>query len=73
MLANCFLYQCLRSRNFHAEADGLLTAVKKLIHKSGFREYYHPFSGEGYGAKQFTWSGLVVDMMSMQAAHQGER
>ncbi|WP_439673173.1 hypothetical protein [Cupriavidus necator] len=33
------------------------------IERSGFREYYNPFSGEGYGAKDFTWSGLVIDMV----------
>ena len=30
--------------------------------KSGFREYYHPDSGAGYGARDFGWSTLVVDM-----------
>lgn len=44
----------------------MLTAVKELIGKSGFREYYNPFTGEGYGAHDFTWSGLVADMMAME-------
>jgi len=28
----------------------------------GFREYYNPFTGEGMGARGFTWGGLVLDM-----------
>jgi hypothetical protein len=33
-----------------------------LVEKSGFREYYDPVTGEGHGAREFTWSGLLVDM-----------
>jgi hypothetical protein len=32
------------------------------ITRCGFREYYDPFTGEGHGAREFTWSGLLVDM-----------
>jgi hypothetical protein len=28
----------------------------------GFREYYDPIHGDGLGAKDFTWSGLLIDM-----------
>ena len=41
----------------------MLESIKELIEKSGFREYYNPNTGKGYGAMDFTWSGLVVDMM----------
>ena len=41
-----------------------MQSMLKLIEKSGFREYYNPFSGEGYGAEDFTWAGLILDMMS---------
>lgn len=64
VIFNWFLYGCL-SEDFPEEARNLLFTVKKLINKGGFREYYNPFTGEGYGAKDFTWSGLVVDMMRM--------
>jgi glycogen debranching enzyme len=59
---NWLLYKCLREKGFVREADALYRSVQELIEKSGFREYYHPFTGEGYGAKDFTWSALVVDM-----------
>ncbi len=66
VLANWFLYHCLLAHNFQDEAEHLFMTVKKLIEKSGFREYYNPFSGAGYGARQFTWSGLIVDMMRVR-------
>ncbi len=35
----------------------------RLIEKSGFREYYDPHTGAGGGARDFTWPGLIVDML----------
>ena len=60
---NWFLYHSFISNGFEKEANRLLQSTKELIEKSGFREYYNPFTGKGYGAKDFTWAGLVVDMM----------
>lgn len=59
---NWFLFTCLRKRGFDKEAEMLYRCTRQLIEKSGFREYYNPFTGEGYGAQNFTWSGLIVDM-----------
>ena len=36
----------------------------ELIEKSGFREYYNPRTGEGYGADGFSWSALALDMIA---------
>jgi glycogen debranching enzyme len=37
----------------------------KLVEQQGFREYYDPTSGEGLGAKEFTWTAaLVLDWLS---------
>ena len=63
---NWFLHQCLMERGFQQEASKMVETLKELISKGGFREYYHPYTGEGYGAFDFTWSGLVVDMMNME-------
>ncbi len=60
---NWFLYKCMARRNYLKEASLLKNTVESLIEKSGFREYYDPFTGEGFGAKNFTWSGLIVDMV----------
>jgi glycogen debranching enzyme len=63
VVINWFLFNCFKANGFAKEADHLFQTVKKLIDKSGFREYYNPVTGIGYGAKDFTWAGLVVDMM----------
>jgi glycogen debranching enzyme len=62
-VVNWFLYHSFKANGFEQEAKKLFQSVKDLIEQSGFREYYNPLTGEGYGAKDFTWSGLVVDMM----------
>ncbi|EMR03337.1 hypothetical protein ADICEAN_01514 [Cesiribacter andamanensis AMV16] len=63
---NWFLHQFLLEKGHQQEATKLVESIRTLIGKSGFREYYNPFTGEGYGAKEFTWAGLVVDMMQME-------
>ncbi len=65
---NWLLYSCLLSKGFFSEAEKILISVKNLIEMSGFREYYNPVTGEGYGARNFTWSGLIVDMFRMKKA-----
>ncbi|RDV13650.1 trehalase-like protein [Pontibacter diazotrophicus] len=63
---NWFLQQFLLKKEHKQEASDLVLSVKQLITRSGFREYYNPFTGEGHGAEDFTWSGLVVDMINSQ-------
>lgn len=40
-------------------AKSLGSISKKLVQKSGYRENYHPFTGDGLGAKNFGWSTLA--------------
>lgn len=60
---NWFMHKFFADKGYKEEADKLVNSIKELISKSGFREYYNPFTGEGYGAQDFTWSALVLDMM----------
>jgi glycogen debranching enzyme len=62
-LINWFLYHALKKRGFAQEADELRRALSAAVERSGFREYYDPFTGEGHGAESFTWSALLVDMV----------
>ncbi|MBK5256036.1 MAG: hypothetical protein JJE39_08380 [Vicinamibacteria bacterium] len=39
-----------------------------LIERGGFREYYDPYTGEGFGAHHFSWTALVLNML---ADHEG--
>jgi hypothetical protein len=58
-----FLYHAPKKRGFHERAERLRRSLWQLIERSGFREYYNPFTGEGHGAREFTWSGLLIDML----------
>jgi hypothetical protein len=33
-----------------------------MVAGSGFREFFNPLTGEGYGAHSFGWSTLVLDL-----------
>jgi glycogen debranching enzyme len=59
---NWFLFRALKSRGYDDHAMRLRQSLAGLVARSGFREYYDPYSGEGHGATDFTWSGLLIDM-----------
>jgi glycogen debranching enzyme len=51
----------------HGADDLRQTLVRQtcaMIEQSGFREYYHPYTGEGYGSQDHSWSTIVVDMLA---------
>lgn len=62
MGANWTIVKGLRRYGFNEQADKIKDQSIDLIRKSGFREFYNPLSGDGYGAEGFTWGGLVLDM-----------
>lgn len=43
-------------------------SVLALVRKSGFREYFRPFGGQGHGASGFAWTAaLVIDVLHRDA------
>lgn len=62
MAVNWFIYKGLKNYGFSDIAAQIKQSSLKLLQKSGFREYFNPITGEGLGANNFTWGGLVVDM-----------
>ncbi|MBI2549916.1 hypothetical protein HYV83_01925 [Candidatus Woesearchaeota archaeon] len=60
---NWIIYRGLLRYGFKDVAEQLLQKTIAAIKKSGFREYYNPLTGEGLGAKDFSWSALVMDMI----------
>lgn len=44
-------------------ARSIALQCDELIRTQGFREYYNPMTGEGHGARDFSWSALVLDML----------
>ncbi len=59
---NWFLSHALRRHGYGDLADTIVARSHECIEKSGFREYYHPFTAEGLGASNFGWSTLILDM-----------
>jgi len=41
----------------------------RLVERGGFREYYDPTTGRGFGASDFSWSGLALDMLARLEEH----
>ncbi|HYU18022.1 MAG TPA: tetratricopeptide repeat protein [Chloroflexota bacterium] len=60
---NWFLVGGLRSHGFLDEAEQLAERTLSMVARSGFREFYDPFTAEGYGAASFGWTTLVLDLL----------
>ncbi len=59
---NWLLVRFLVERDLHDDARRIAQASLALVHQSGFREYFHPLTGQGGGAFRFGWTGLVLDL-----------
>ena len=59
---NWFITKGLKLHGYQELADDISEKSLACIQKSGFREYYNPYTGEGLGAKNFGWSTLILDM-----------
>jgi len=60
---NWLIYKGLKFHGYHDLADRIRQSSLELVLKSGFWECFNPYTGEGYGADNFGWSTLVVDML----------
>jgi hypothetical protein len=47
---------------YDEQAAELVARVSAAVRRSGLREYYNPFTGEGMGAVEFGWSSLVLEL-----------
>ena len=59
---NWFITKGLKLHGYQELADDISAKSLACIQKSGFREYYNQYTGEGLGAKNFGWSTLILDM-----------
>ncbi len=60
---NWYLAKALARHGYKKDAEKIVEKSTALIQKSGYREFFNPLSGEGYGRRNFGWSTLVVDMI----------
>lgn len=58
---NWFLSHALRRHGYTEIADTIVAKSHECVEKSGYREYYEPYTAEGLGASNFGWSTLILD------------
>ena len=61
---NWYLSRGLRRHGREDLAAVIEDRSAALVEEHGFREYYNPLTGEGGGAHDFSWTGLVLDMLA---------
>jgi glycogen debranching enzyme len=59
---NWYLCNGLRTHGYGDVARELSRRTKGMAALSGLRECYDPYDGTGQGARDFSWSSLVLDM-----------
>ncbi|MBD3387645.1 MAG: glycoside hydrolase [Candidatus Altiarchaeales archaeon] len=60
---NWFLIRGLLDYGLNDLAREITGKTLKMIGENGFREYYNPLSGEGYGGDRFSWTAaLCIDI-----------
>jgi glycogen debranching enzyme len=60
---NWYISRGLRRHGYRQLAEEIEDRSATLVERAGFREYYDPTSGHGFGARDFSWSGLALDML----------
>jgi glycogen debranching enzyme len=63
MNANYYLYWGLRTHGYRDVASELAKRSVQMIGQGGVREFFHPLSGAGQGAVDFSWSALILDLI----------
>jgi glycogen debranching enzyme len=65
VLMNWFIHGGLTRYGYTDLADRVRDDTLQLLHLSGFGEYYNPMTGEGCGARSFSWSAaLTLDLLA---------
>jgi hypothetical protein len=64
MNSNWYVSRGLRRHGYPDMARRIEDRSAALVEQSGFREYYHPVTGEGNGAVDFSWTALALDMLA---------
>ena len=61
---NWLVIRGLQTYGYIQEARDLTKNTIELIRKNGFYEYFHPLTGRGCGACDFSWSAsLLIDLI----------
>jgi Trehalase len=64
MNTSWLLWRGLRQHGQERHAADLRASTVRLVRRSGFREYFDPYSGAGHGSGDLSWTAaLVVDLL----------
>jgi len=59
------IVDALHEHGYADLAEELRVALLDLVAETGFSEYFSPLTGEGYGARDFSWTAaLVIDLLA---------
>ncbi|PID30937.1 glycoside hydrolase [Candidatus Saccharibacteria bacterium] len=65
---NWLIIDGLHRAGFNDHAEALTDTTLDMVRTGGFAEYFHPISGEGLGARNFSWTAaLVLDLLTRQS------
>lgn len=64
MNTNWYISRGLRRHGKAELARGIEHGSALLVEREGFREYYDPTTGLGFGARDFSWSALALPMLA---------
>jgi len=53
----------LRAHGYTQLAEELIARTIEMVARGGWREYYNPYTAQGYGAPNFGWTTLVLEWL----------
>lgn len=66
---NWLLWCGLQQHGTPPVAHDIVVSTLHLVQRSGFREYFDPFTASGYGGTDFSWTAaLLIDLLRADAA-----
>jgi hypothetical protein len=66
---NWIVIRGLRAQDEHTLADELQRLTVQLVDGGGFAEYFSPYTGEGYGAREFSWTAaLALELLAPRSS-----
>lgn len=63
---NWYLCDGLRAHGYRDVASELARRTFAMVERGGIREFFNPLTGEGYGARDFGWTTLVLDLIATE-------
>jgi len=60
---NWYIVKGLQFNGYEEIAEEIIAKMVEMVNISGFMEQYDPFTAKGYGARNYGWSTLLVDLL----------